>query len=114
LTDIDALLDGVPDRVAIVDADGQILAVNVALVAMTGFPRNALVGNSVEDLVPLADRDHHVRSRAGFTRAPFIRSMNTGINTRILCRDGAEKKVEIMIRPLSWEGRQAFMAVVRE
>ena len=39
------IVDAVGDGIMIVDTDGRILMVNAAMVRMTGFPENEMIGS---------------------------------------------------------------------
>lgn len=111
--DVAAILDGLPDGILIVDIEGRIALVNAALQAMTGFAAEEMVGQRVEVLVPEAQRAAHARRREGFSLAPTLRPMNTGIDTRVLSKDGSDRRAEIHISPIPWDGVTGFIAAVR-
>lgn len=113
MADVAALMNALPDGVVLVSQEGSMLMANQALLAMTGFTADELVGQRVEVLVPEGDRAMHARQREGFSLAPTLRPMNTGIDTRLVCKDGTELKVEIHIGPIEWQGLTAFLATIR-
>src|SRR4029453_6335512 len=64
------LLESAPDAMVIVDNDGRIVLVNAQTERLFGYPRQELVGEMVELLVPVRFRGSHFRHRAGFLGDP--------------------------------------------
>lgn len=107
------VLEVVPDAVFVVAEDGGIVAVNSQAESLTGYSRADLVGNSVERLVPLLHAGAHPGHRGEYFAAARRRPMGTGLDTRVLRRDGTEIPVDIALSPLTADGRRYAVASVR-
>ncbi len=105
------VLEAIPDAVAVTDKQGNIVFVNRAAEAMTGYDRKALVGHVVETLVPERWRGIHVRHRRSFYTRGSPRLMGDGTKDFSLRRkDGTIVPVEISLGPVGAD----TVAVVRD
>ena len=73
-----SLLEAAPDGVVITDAAGTIVLVNGQAEGLFGYPRDELLGQTIELLVPERLRHRHVDSRRHYTQAPTTRPMGAG------------------------------------
>ena len=92
-------LEALPDVVLVVDHDGRILNANSHSEALLGYARSELIGQPVELLVPQALRAGHHAHREGYSGAPRVRSMGSGMNLSARHKSGREVPVEIMLSP---------------
>jgi diguanylate cyclase (GGDEF)-like protein/PAS domain S-box-containing protein len=108
------LMDAAPDGILVVNAGGEIVAVNEKVGAIFGYARDALVGRSVDMLVPLRAQGDHSAKLDGFFRHPTWREM--GAHREIWGRlsDGSELPLEISLSPLMDAGDTMVMCVVRD
>jgi PAS domain S-box-containing protein len=91
-----------PDAILLVGGDGRILRANPQACATFGYEESELVGQSVEALVPAADRERHKRAREAFARAPHARLMGGAPGPLVgLHKDGAEIPLDILLAPVS-------------
>ncbi len=109
-----SFLDLSPDAVAMVDAEGRIVAVNEGLTELTGYAEEELLGLTIELLVPSRLRTRHAQDRNEFARAPRPHAMGSGRDLWIATRDGREVAVDIALRPLALNGALLTAAVVRD
>lgn len=108
------LLESAPDAIIGVDLDGRIRLVNRAAVALFGYEHGELDGRAIEELIPCAVRDAHVRLRHAFSDVPRPRAMGSGRDLTALRRDGSEIPVEISLAPVDGPDGPLVTAIVRD
>lgn len=108
------LVDGVPDAVVVVDAAGLIVLVNRQAETMFDYPRAELLGQSIERLVPDRFAGRHAHHRAGFTSAPSVRGMGSGLQLMARRRDGSDIPVEISLGPIETPQGRLTAATIRD
>ncbi|QWF77979.1 PAS domain S-box protein [Amycolatopsis sp. CA-230715] len=109
-----ALLESAPDAMVIAGPDGRITLVNRQAERLFGFPRDELVGQPIEILVPQRLHQRHVRHRDGFLAAPAVRPMGVGLDLLGVRRDGTEFPVEISLSPLETDQGPQVCAAIRD
>jgi two-component system, NarL family, sensor histidine kinase DevS len=107
-------VDRSPDGVVIVDAEGVIRYANPAMGELTLVPPDALVGRSVDELVPAASHDAHAGMRHDFARSAVARPMGAGRDLGLVRADGSEVPVEISLSPFHHDGTSYVVATVRD
>jgi PAS domain S-box-containing protein len=108
------LLDASPDAVVVVDANGRILFSNLQAERLFEYPANALVGESVDLLVPARMRAAHAFHRRHYAGAPKLRPMGSGLTLFGQRRSGSEFPVEISLSPVTVGGQVLFSANIRD
>jgi PAS domain S-box-containing protein len=108
------LLESAPDAMVIVGRDGRITLVNSQLERLFGYPREELLGQAVDLLVPQRYRAHHTMHRSGFFTQPRARAMGAGLELYGLRRDGSEFPVEISLSPLETEEGLFVSGAIRD
>jgi PAS domain S-box-containing protein len=111
---VEAVLRLMPDAALVVDAEGQIVAVNPGAESMFGYGRGGLTGVPVETLVPERLRAEHAALRSTYLATPAPRSMGTATELWATRRDGTPFPVDISLAPLGLPGRPLTLAVVRD
>lgn len=112
------ILQSAPDGMLVVNEQGTITLVNAKLCQMFGYADDELIGQSMEVLVPVAQRVEHVAHRDGFIRGLSKSRKMGGGATRLsgLRKDGSEFFVDISLsRPPSIDaGSGAVCAAIRD
>jgi PAS domain S-box-containing protein len=106
-------LDESPDGVLICDADGIVRYTNKALLAITGFDEEGLIGGSVEQLVPRRHTSHR-DLREKYSARPRTRPMGANLQLTANRADGSEVPVEISLSPVATSAGVFTIASVRD
>lgn len=95
-----AAVESSPSGILMVDANGVIVLVNREVERLFGYPREELLGRTVDVLVPARFHGQHPSYRAGFMRDPKVRAMGAGRELYGRRKDGTEVPVEIGLTPV--------------
>jgi len=98
-----AAVESSPSGLLMVDPDGRIVLVNREVERLFGYPREELLGQSVDLLVPESMRKGHSAFRDTFLSDPKVRAMGVGRDLYGLRRDGTRVPVEIGLTPVATE-----------
>jgi PAS domain S-box-containing protein len=109
-----ALLESAPDAMVIVDATGTIVLVNSQTERLFGYPREELLGQSVDLLVPHRFREQHPSHRGRYFDEPRVRGMGTNLDLYGLRKTGVEFPVEISLSPLETPDGVLVSASIRD
>jgi PAS domain S-box-containing protein len=96
-------VESAPSGMVMSNRDGEIVLVNLQTEKMFGYPRDALLGQPIEILVPDRYRAKHPHYRDVFFAKPAARPMGAGRDLRGRRRDGSEFPVEIGLTPIETE-----------
>jgi PAS domain S-box-containing protein len=103
------VIEAAPNALVTIRANGQIEMVNAQAERMFGYPREELLGQPAEMLVP----DHHPNLRNSFFSSPRSPPMGAGRDLFGLRKDGSEFPVEIGLNPIETdEGTMVLSAIV--
>lgn len=106
-------VESAPNAVVMMDPEGRIVMVNRQTERLFGYDREALLGRSIEVLVPERFRARHPWYRKEFMARPEARPMGAGRDLFGLRKDGTEVPVEIGLNPLTTaEGSFVLAAIV--
>ncbi len=108
----EALLEGTPDAMFIVDRKGIIRYVNRQAEAVFGYRREELVDRPIERLIPARFHAGHESLRDNYALRPTAREMGAGRELYAIDKSGREFPVEISLNPIP--GEEFVAAAVRD
>ncbi len=110
-----SILDGAPDAVIVVNGDGRILYSNRQVDDLFGYASGALLGETVEVLVPAWLRGSHAGHRRGYQSAPRTRAMGMLGEPLFAARcDGSVFPVEISLSPIQTPDGSLVSCTIRD
>ncbi|MFI4879998.1 MAG: PAS domain-containing sensor histidine kinase, partial [Steroidobacterales bacterium] len=107
-------LDAAPDAMIIIDASGVIRFANRQLSVLFGYPSEAVIGQSVECLMPGRFRERHLAHRRGYVDSVRTRPMGAGLELFGRRQDGSEFPVEISLSPIQYGDELLVAAAIRD
>ena len=108
------LLEAAPDAMVIVGEDGRIVLANGQAEQLFGYPREELVGQRIELLVPERLRDHHPGYRRTYALDSQPRPMGAGVDLCGRRKDGSEFPAEISLAPMDTGDGRLVTAAIRD
>ena len=108
------LLEAAPDAMVIVDREGRIVLINAQAETLFGYPREELLGESVDRLVPDRFREVHPSHRARYFTDSKPRAMGSGLELFGRHKDGREFPVEVSIAPLETKDGVLVSSAIRD
>lgn len=106
------VVDGAPNAMVAIDANGLIVLFNSQAEAMFGCRRADVFGKPIELLVPGRFRTAHPQLRNSYTAAPGVRAMGAGRDLFALRADGSEFPVEIGLNPIDTDDGMLVLAAI--
>ncbi len=89
------IVESVPNGIVITNNIGQIIFLNSQAERMFGYEQRALLGKSVEELIPEGFRQGHIKHRSSYVKDPGTKPMGRGRDLFALRSDGSQFPVEI-------------------
>jgi PAS domain S-box-containing protein len=110
-SDFEFIVESAPDAVLRVSANGQIVWINAEAERMFGYPRQELLGQPLEILLPLRLRETYARFREKYTTSPSACPIGTVSDFVARRRDGSELFVDVNLSPRTTGG---VIAIARD
>jgi PAS domain S-box-containing protein len=107
------LLESAPDAICVIDEHGEIVLVNKQLEQMFGYPRDRLLGQPIEILVPEHLRGGHLAHVQRYVRNPNARPMGSGLALTGQREDGVIIPIEVSLSPVQTETRLLVSCALR-
>ncbi len=101
---VHALLENASQGIVVVDRGGRITIVNAMTEELFGYPRDEMLGRTIEFLVPEKLAEAHAAHRAGYFSEPHTRPMGLGLDLAGRRKDGSEFPVEISLSHMEGKG----------
>src|SRR5258707_823220 len=109
-----ALVDAAPDALIVVDTSGSIRIANQQASTLFGYPRDELIGRSVDMLVPDAVRPMHPKHREGYMAHPQTRPMGAQLKLTARRKDGTAFPVDIALSSIETSEGLLVSAAIRD
>lgn len=106
------VVEAAPDGLAMVDRNGCLALVNSGMERIFGYPREELLGQPIEMLMPERYRSSHPGLRGAYMRAPTTRDMAGRRELYARRKDGSEFPVEIGLNALNIVGGEHVLAAI--
>ncbi len=110
----DELLEALPDALVGVDRAGLIVLANGNAEELFGYPRDELLGQPLEMLVPAPARSLHLKQRRAYARSPRPRPLHSGLKLSGLRRDGSEFPADIGLSMINTAEGPLVVAAIRD
>lgn len=94
------IVESLPTGTIIVNGSGQIVMLNRTVEDWFGYPRDEILGQAVECLIPERYQASHPRQRDEYCSAPRVRPMAVGRELFARRRDGTEFRCDVSLHPL--------------
>lgn len=107
------IIESVPNGMVLVNESGIITLVNQETEKLFGYPRNELIGQTVEILVPDPFKEKHIQYRNTFFSDPVSRAMGSGRNLYGKRKNKSEFPIEIGLSLMDTdEGRFVISSII--
>lgn len=107
------MVESAPNAMILVDSGGKLAYLNQQTETLFGYPREQLLGQAIEVLLPPRQRPGHPALREGYFAAPEARSMGGNRELYGETRDGRRVPVEIGLTPIDTaEGRYVLASII--
>jgi len=111
----DSFLELIPDAIVVIDpATGLIISVNAQAEGLFGYPREELLGNAIEMLVPTRFSEVHSSHREEYSHDPRTRPMGLGLELSGRRKDGSEFPADISLSAIETGDGMLAAAAVRD
>lgn len=107
-------MESAPDGILVVDDSSNIRLANRQAELLFQYPREDLVGQPLERLLPARYRERHLAAVDAYEERPLSRPMGSGLTVFALRRDGTEFAADVALSPVLTPGGPFTIASVRD
>ncbi len=107
-------LQDAPEAMILVDAAGTVVFANLQAGRLFGFAQEALIGRTLDSLVPRRLREAHAGQADRNHRSPLARPVDQRLELYGVRHDGTEFPVEVSLGPIGSEGGSIVAAAIRD
>nr|WP_276512204.1 EAL domain-containing protein [Cryobacterium roopkundense] len=108
------MVESAPDAMVVTNSHGEIVLVNAQAERLFGYPREELLGENIEMLIPARLRRHHQRHVDAYAQSPHFRPMASTLSIHAEHKNGSEFPVEVSLSPLSTAGGVLVSSAIRD
>src|ERR1700733_10302700 len=108
------LLEAAPDAMVVVNADGEIILLNVQAEKRFGYSRDELLGRKVKAIIPEGFAERLVADGLRSAEVALAQQIGTGIELTGRRKDGGEFPIELMLSPLDSAEGILVTAAIRD
>jgi PAS domain S-box-containing protein len=108
------LLEAAPDAMVVVNRFGKIVLLNVRAEQQFGYPRDELLGQNVENIIPEGFAERLVADGLRSAEEALAQQIGTGIELYARRKDGSDFPIEIMLSPLESADGILVTAAIRD
>ncbi|MEO8540971.1 MAG: PAS domain S-box protein [bacterium] len=108
------LLEAAPDAMVVVNAQGEIVLLNVQAEKRFGYHRDELLGQQVTNIIPAGFAERLVADALRTKEDALAQQIETGIELLGLRKDRSEFPIEIMLSPLESADGTLVTAAIRD
>lgn len=108
------LLEAAPDAMVVVNAEGEIVLLNLQAEKQFGYSRDELVGQPVKNIIPHGFAERLIADGARTAAEALAQQIGTGIELIGHRKDGSEFPIELMLSPLESAEGILVTAAIRD
>ncbi|MGE0227823.1 MAG: PAS domain S-box protein [Dehalococcoidia bacterium] len=111
---LEAIVESSPDGILVVDGSSRIRLANRQVETLFQYPREQLLGEPIDLLLPARYRDRHGQAIDTYGQRPSSRPMGSGLSIFALRRDGSEFAADIALSPIVTPSGSFVITSVRD
>jgi protein-histidine pros-kinase len=108
------LLEAAPDAMVVVNAQGEIVLLNVQAEAKFGYRRDELLGQTITNIIPVGLVERVVAPHLRAPEDAIAQHLGEGIELYARHKDGSEFPIEVMLSPLESADGLFMTASIRD
>ena len=109
-----SILEAAPEAIIAVDGNGRIVLANEKTQTLFGYDQDELLGETVEQLIPVHFRDRHIEHRHNYSAEPRTRPMNERLDLVGRRKDGLEIPLRIGLSFIEQDDDLLAIAMITE